>query len=110
MGTVNLLEISRKLPNLKKLLIFTSDKVYKTTKKNVYYHENSEIGGSDPYSTSKSCQDLISKCYSINYLSKIQTIVIRSGILSEVGISPKKRLIPDIINSYFKKKEFTIKK
>ena len=32
-GTINLLEISRKLPNLKKLLIFTSDKVYKTTKK-----------------------------------------------------------------------------
>ncbi len=109
MGTVNLLEISRKLPNLKKLLIFTSDKVYKTTKKKFYYHENSEIGGSDPYSTSKSCQDLISKCYSINYFFKIQTIIIRSGNIIGGGDWSKKRLIPDIINSYFKKKNLLLR-
>ena len=108
-GTINLLEISRKLPNLKKLLIFTSDKVYKTTKKKIYYQENSEIGGIDPYSSSKSCQDLISKCYSINYLSKIQTIIIRSGNIIGGGDWSKKRLIPDIVNTYFTKENLKLR-
>ena len=87
MGTINLLEIVRKLPSLKKFLIFTSDKVYRNTNKKIYYKEDSEIGGLDPYSASKSCQDLISRCYSINYHSRVQVTIIRSGnIIGNDGI------------------------
>ena len=109
MGTINLLEIVRKLPSLKKFLIFTSDKVYRNTNKKIYYKEDSEIGGLDPYSASKSCQDLISRCYSINFYSRVQVTIIRSGNIIGGGDWSKKRLIPDIIKSFFKKKSLRLR-
>ena len=49
------------------------------------------------------------KYYSINYLSKVKTIIIRSGNIIGGGDWSKKRLIPDIVNSYFTKREFKLR-
>ena len=65
-GTIKVLEIVRKIPTLKKILIFTSDKVYSNFEKKTL-NENSKLGGLDPYSASKSAQDIISQSYGFSF-------------------------------------------
>ena len=49
MGTVNLLETLKEIESIKKIIIFTSDKVYRNLNGKVL-NENSSLGGIDPYS------------------------------------------------------------
>ena len=76
MGTINILECIKEIKTIKKIIIFTSDKVYK----NDYsiLKENSSLGGQDPYSASKSCQDMISQSYAYSFL-KNKITILRSG-------------------------------
>ena len=69
MGTVKLLELCKELKTLKNILIFTSDKVYKNLDKHKL-NENSSLGGEDPYSASKSSQDIISSSYKHSFFKK----------------------------------------
>lgn len=63
MGVVNVLESARKTSFVKSVLIVTSDKCYKNLETDAEYTEESSLGGSNPYSVSKVCQELISACY-----------------------------------------------
>ena len=69
MGTVKLFEVAKNLSSLKNIVIFTSDKVYKNLENN-NLNENSPLGGEDPYSASKSAQDLISNSYKLSFFKK----------------------------------------
>ena len=103
-GTIKILEILREVPSLKKILIFTSDKVYRNVKKKTL-NENSAMGGEqDPYSASKSSQDIISQSYGYNFFKKTKMIIIRSGNIIGGGDWAKDRLIPDIVRSYLNNK------
>ena len=53
MGTVNLLEALRELPELKAALIITSDKVYQNNEDGRAFTETDPLGGDAPYSSSK---------------------------------------------------------
>ena len=57
--------------------------------------ENSNLGGLDPYSASKSCQDILSQSYNSS-LNK-DMIIIRSGNIIGGGDWGSNRLI-DIMN------------
>ena len=61
MGTVNLLEACNSLPSLKSLVLVTTDKGYKDSKKLIKFSENDQLGGNEPYSTNKICSELIIK-------------------------------------------------
>ena len=63
MGVVNLLDISRSLEYIKSIVIVTSDKCYRNLESEKPYVEECELGGEDPYSVSKVCQELITNCY-----------------------------------------------
>ena len=79
MGTINFFETLKKIKTVKKIIVFTSDKVYKNLKGNVLT-ENSSLGGIDPYSASKSCQDIISTSYKSSiYKKNIESIILRAG-------------------------------
>ena len=110
MGTVKLLELSKELRYLKNILIFTSDKVYKNLEKN-RLNEKSALGGEDPYSASKSSQDLISNSYKNSFFKYNKNIfIVRAGNILGGGDWEKSRLIPDLFLSNFKKKKHYIKK
>ena len=69
MGTINFLETIKKINSIKLIIIFTSDKVYQ----NLYgkfLSEKSHIGGSDPYSSSKSAKDIIANSYKLSFFKK----------------------------------------
>ena len=61
--------------SVKKIIIFTSDKVYENLKGKVLT-EKSHLGGIDPYSASKSCQDIISNSYKSSFFNKKINITI----------------------------------
>jgi len=98
-GTIKILEIVRKIPTVKKILIFTSDKVYSNSE-NKTLDENSKLGGLDPYSASKSAQDIISQSYGFSFFKKQKLIILRSGNIIGGGDWANNRLIPDIVRSH----------
>tara|TARA_E500000178_G_scaffold207623_1_gene205064 strand:- start:705 stop:1772 length:1068 start_codon:yes stop_codon:yes gene_type:complete len=109
MGTVKLFEIAKKIKSLKNIMIFTSDKVYKNLDKKSL-NENSPLGGEDPYSASKSAQDLISNSYKLSFFKKKKNIfLIRAGNIIGGGDWEKSRLIPDLFLSNFNKKNIYLR-
>ena len=107
-GTVKILELSRKISSVKKILVFTSDKVYSNIEKKTLT-ENSKLGGLDPYSASKSSQDIISQSYRFSFLDKKKLIILRSGNIIGGGDWANNRIIPDIIRSYLSNKILKIR-
>ena len=61
MGTLNLLEICKKIKSLKSICVLTTDKVYDENYKTKYFNENHRLGGVDPYSSSKVAAEIICK-------------------------------------------------
>jgi CDP-glucose 4,6-dehydratase len=94
MGTVNVLEAARECKHVKKLVIASSDKAYGNHDL-LPYREDFSLLASDPYSTSKSCTDLLSQCYSYTY--GLDTSIIRSGNIFGPGDLNKSRIIPGSI-------------
>jgi CDP-glucose 4,6-dehydratase len=95
-GTLNILEMSQKLPSVKGILIVTSDKVYaNASEEKKAFSEDDPLGFSDPYSTSKAMADLLSQSWSEN--SKEQVIgIARAGNVIGGGDFGVDRLIPDL--------------
>jgi len=107
MGSVKLYEIVKKIDTIKKILIFTSDKVYKYSKKKL--DEKDHLGGNDPYGASKSCQDILSSVYANNFFDKKKTIILRAGNIIGGSDFSKDRIIADIFKSIKQKKILKIR-
>ena len=82
LGTANLLEVLRSVPNNLVSVMVTTDKVYKNEKSPAGYAETSSLGGLDPYSASKSAAEhVISGYRSVSQYDKVSTSIVaaRSG-------------------------------
>jgi CDP-glucose 4,6-dehydratase len=97
-GTLNVLESTRLLPDLKHVLIVTTDKVYKNTGKMGGYTEEDPLGGSDPYSTSKAAADLATQSW-IKSFSACPISIVRAGNVIGGGDWAQDRLIPDLVSA-----------
>ena len=101
-GTIKILELARKIKTVKQILIFTSDKVYSNVE-NKILTEDSKLGGLDPYSASKSAQDIIAQSYGHSFFKKTKMIILRSGNIIGGGDWAENRIIPDIVRAYLNK-------
>jgi len=109
MGTVNFFETIKKIKSVKKIIVFTSDKVYRNLNGKIL-NENSHLGGIDPYSASKSCQDIISNSYKSCFLKKnVDLTILRAGNIIGGGDWNLYRLVPDIVKSIKNKKRILIR-
>ena len=112
-GTTNLLESIRDIKSVKSVIIITTDKVYKINKKNKSYKELDQLGGFDPYSTSKVGAEIIVDSYIKSFFkntklnNKISTV--RAGNVIGGGDYSENRLVPDIIFAINNKKKITIR-
>lgn len=113
MGTTHLLE-AIKSSNVKAVIIITSDKCY-LPQPNKHYTENHPLGGNDPYSASKACQEIIAHSYRKSFFP-IETFrenhqcliaTARAGNVIGGGDWSPFRLLPDICTS-FKSKQAAI--
>nr|WP_319391972.1 CDP-glucose 4,6-dehydratase [uncultured Cohaesibacter sp.] len=100
-GTVNLLETLRVLPNVKTVLCITSDKVYLNKNSNEAFKEDAPLGGKDPYSASKSAQDIVVQSYRQSFYEPIgkKLATVRGGNVIGGGDFSADRIIPDAIRS-----------
>ncbi len=109
-GTLNLLKISEKLKKKCSLIVITTDKVYKDLGKKKY-DESSELGGDDPYSTSKvAVEKLILEWRKTKTNKRVKISVARAGNVVGGGDWSKNRLIPDLVRDVSKKRKTYIRR
>jgi CDP-glucose 4,6-dehydratase len=110
-GTLNILEVLNELNSIKKALIITTDKVYENNGKKIFYKEADRLGGSDPYSNSKACAELIVQSYNQSFFKKknIMVATARAGNVIGGGDYSLYRIIPDYFRALFNKKKLFIR-
>jgi CDP-glucose 4,6-dehydratase len=101
-GTANLLDACRDLPDLRAIVIVTSDKCYENREWPWPYREVERLGGCDPYSASKACAEMVSAAYRKSYFAGGATAVAtaRAGNVFGGGDYSEDRLIPDAVRAY----------
>lgn len=99
LGTLNLLEATQGLVNLKATLIITTDKVYRNVGHTNGYQESDALGGDDPYSASKAAADIATQSW-IKSFGKTPVAIARAGNVVGGGDWAVDRLIPDLVRSY----------
>ena len=111
MGTVNLLDSLRAIKSAKVIIVMTSDKVYKNNEWVYPYREIDELGGRDPYSASKSCQDIIVNSFRESYFVDLRMSIssIRAGNIIGGGDWGKYRIVPDIVRGITENKIIKIR-
>jgi CDP-glucose 4,6-dehydratase len=104
-GTINILESCRLQKKIKSLLVMTSDKCYQNNEKKYFFTEEYPLGGDDPYSASKACQEIIVNSYKKSFFNKkIGISTVRAGNIIGGADWAENRLIVDIVKSYHKNK------
>jgi CDP-glucose 4,6-dehydratase len=99
LGTLNVLEATKKLRSLKAVLIITTDKVYKNHNYSRGYVETDELGGDDPYSASKAAADISAQSW-IKCFATVPIAIARAGNVIGGGDWSKDRIIPDLVDAY----------
>jgi len=105
MGTVNIIEAFRSSEATKVLIVITSDKCYEDLPVAGGFTEENRIGGSDPYSASKGCAELITASYGRSFFNEEKRngkylASVRAGNVIGGGDWAEDRLIPDCIRSW----------
>lgn len=111
-GTVNVLESLKNLDMKPQVIVVvTSDKCYEVTSESSNFVESDKLGGSDPYSASKACVELITKAYYDSYFRElgIGVATARAGNVIGGGDFSSNRIIPDIIRAHVSKSELRLR-
>ena len=100
-GTVNLLEVARKIETVRAIVNITTDKCYENHESDQPYNETHRLGGYDPYSSSKACSELATAAYRNSFFSKTEVKIasVRAGNVIGGGDWATDRLIPDFFRS-----------
>lgn len=111
-GTLNILEAMRLLPNKVVGIMITTDKCYKNLESANGYKESDPLGGWDPYSSSKACCEILIESYRNSFFSKNEKKLVasvRAGNVIGGGDRTIGRLIPDLIHALLNKSTLTIR-
>jgi CDP-glucose 4,6-dehydratase len=97
LGTAHLLEAARSAPSLRAALVVTSDKVYANTGDARPFTEQDQLGGHDPYSSSKAGTELVVASWRHSFFSKadVGLATARAGNVIGGGDRGEDRLLPD---------------
>lgn len=98
MGTLNFLDGIR-ATDVKAAVVVTTDKVYKNKNLLRGYLESDELGGHDPYSSSKAAADIATQSWVASFKTKNVSIA-RAGNVIGGGDWAADRLIPDLVNAF----------
>ena len=104
MGTVNVLESLRQCEDsVRSIVVVTSDKVYKNIEMYDFYNEEADLGGDEPYSVSKVCEEMVAAVYRDMYFSKINVGVATARASNTFGGGDHHfdRLIPYLMKSAY---------
>lgn len=100
MGTANVLDLGRRQPDLRGIVVVTSDKCYDNREWVWGYRETDPMGGKDPYSASKGAAELAAEAWSQSFFQEPggpRIVRVRAGNVFGGGDWAEDRLIPDIM-------------
>lgn len=102
LGTLSVLEAARR-NGAGAVMVATTDKVYRNDESGRRYTEQDELGGSDPYSASKSCAELLVRSYCESFLrdGSMQVATVRAGNVVGGGDWAEDRILPDLMRAAF---------
>lgn len=97
LGLVSLLEAVRSCDSVRAVVNVTSDKCYDSAEPSRRYREEDRVGGSDPYSSSKGCAELVTAAYRKSFLAEAGVAIstARAGNVIGGGDWAPDRLVPD---------------
>jgi CDP-glucose 4,6-dehydratase len=102
-GTVNLFEVVRRHGRVRALVNVTSDKCYANQEWVWGYRETDSLGGSDPYSASKACAELVFAAYQKSFFPPgcgLGLASARAGNVVGGGDWAADRLVPDCVRAF----------
>ncbi|CAN5156182.1 CDP-glucose 4,6-dehydratase [soil metagenome] len=98
-GTAQLLDAVRGVESVRGVVVVTSDKCYENQGLERGYREDDPMGGHDPYSASKGCQELVTAAFRRSYFNAGQVSIAsaRAGNVIGGGDWSEDRLIADLM-------------
>jgi len=103
MGTVHVLEALRLLKKKCSAVMITTDKCYENKETKRPYREDDPMGGYDPYSCSKGCDELVISSYRRSFFgspdSPVWVASARAGNVIGGGDWAKDRIVPDCMRA-----------
>lgn len=101
MGTMNVLEAMRHCPDVRAVVIITSDKCYRNNEWAYGYRETDRLGGSDPYSASKGCAEFVAQSYFQSFFKDAPACAtVRAGNVIGGGDWATDRIVPDCARAW----------
>ncbi len=101
MGVLNILEAGRHCESIKAMVIITSDKCYRNDEWVWGYRETDRLGGSDPYSASKGCAEIIAHSYFDSFYKQgAACATVRAGNVIGGGDWANDRIVPDCARAW----------
>jgi CDP-glucose 4,6-dehydratase len=101
MGTLHLLEGIRRSPDVRAVVVVTTDKCYENREWPRPYRETDAMGGWDPYSSSKGSAELLCASYRRSFFngesSRVALATARAGNVIGGGDYAADRLLPDLV-------------
>ena len=102
-GLCNVLDAARRAPGVRVVVNVTSDKCYENVEQVWAYRETERMGGSDPYSASKGCAELVTASYRRSFFHEMHGPFLASARAGNViggGDWSRNRLLPDCVRSW----------
>lgn len=111
MGTVNVLEAARRTDSIQAVINVTSDKCYENTEAGGSFRETDPMGGSDPYSASKGCAELVINSWRRSFFREGGPLLasVRAGNVIGGGDFAEDRLLPDMVRAFSRNKKVHIR-
>ena len=115
LGTLNLIDLIKEdcfSAKERIIIVVTTDKVYKDNGLNKAYIESDQLGGYDPYSSSKAAVELLSSSYFSSFYQKSEHLKIasaRAGNVIDGGDNSEFRIVPDVINAMLDNKDIYLR-
>ena len=101
-GTAHLLDALRLAPDLRAIVIVTTDKVYENPETGRAFVETDPLGGHDPYSASKAAAEIVAASYRQSFFAarSVGLATVRAGNVIGGGDWAEDRLIPDAVRAW----------
>ncbi len=113
MGTVHVLDALRGLRRKCSAVFVTTDKCYENRETRRPYREDDPMGGYDPYSCSKGCDELVISSYRRSFFNDPSANVwiasARAGNVIGGGDWAKDRLVPDLFRALHKGEKIPVR-
>lgn len=111
-GTAHVLDALRLAGNACAVVVVTSDKCYANREEDYAYREDDPMGGHDPYSASKGCEELVAASYRDAFFApggKIHLATARAGNVIGPGDWAADRIVPDAVRAFRAGKQVAVR-